>query len=280
MTTATAPRPVPAVDDAIASYLNAIGAVPLLEAVKETELATLVAAGSTDARRRLIEANLRLVVSIAKPWARQGSDLMELVQEGNIGLIQAVDHFDSTLGNRFSTYATWWIKKRILDRVANRSLVRSPRAARHAHRVAARMAEALEREPRAEEVALELDRPISQVEILLAASRPAVSLDGQLNAEDDGSSLLDMLVDPGARDPHLDAVDGGLRHDVVEALQSLSDRSRLVIELRYGLADGQIHTLEDVAERLHISRERVRQIEGQGIARLRRQRRDLRTWVA
>jgi RNA polymerase primary sigma factor len=265
-------------DDAVASYLAAIGQVPLLDAEQEAALAARVATGSADARRRLIEANLRLVVAIAKAHARRGTDLLELVQEGNIGLIQAVDHFDHTLGYRFSTYATCWIRQRIVDVVGDRWPVHSTRGVMKARRVAALMAEALGREPRPEEVALELGRPVADVEAMLAVG-PAVSLDAQTGV-DDGAPLVDLLEDGTGVDPHADAVDEGLRLQVAAALNDIPARAREVIALRYGLADGRAHTYEDVADRLHISRERVRQIESRGIARLRRTRRDLRAWVA
>jgi RNA polymerase primary sigma factor len=273
-----APATRPAVD-AVAGYLAEIGRVPLLDAAQEAAVAAEAAAGSEAARCRLIEANLRLVVSIAKQYARPGTDLLEVIQEGNLGLIQAVDHYDHSLGYRFSTYATWWIRQRVVDVVGDRWPVRSPRAGAKARRIAARMAEALEREPRLEEIALELGRPPQQVEALLAAGRPGVSLDARTGADEDGIALVDMLED-GTADPQADAIDGGLRREVTEALADVPERAREVLELRYGLRDGRPHSLEEIAARLGVSRERVRQIEAKGIARLRRGHRDLHSWVA
>ena len=267
-------------EDPIAAYLRRIGAVPLLDAEQEADLAARAATGSSEARRRLIEANLRLVVAMAKTHARRHPELMDLIQEGNIGLIQAVDHFDHRLGNRFSTYATWWIRKRILDRATATSLVRTPRAAGHVRRVVRRLTEALEREPSLEEVALELDRLPDQVSALLAAAQPTVSLDGRLSEDPNSGALLELLQDPDAEEPQVGAVSSSLHREVAQALRSLPDRCRLVLTLRFGLEDGEVRTLDEVASRLRVSRERVRQIERQAIARLRRKRPELRAWVA
>jgi RNA polymerase primary sigma factor len=267
-------------DDGLATYLSAIGQVPLLAQNDELRLAAETAAGSAEARRRLIEANLRLVVSIAKPYAGRGAQLLELVQEGNLGLIQAVDRYDHHLGYRFSTYATWWIRQRVVDALGDQIHVHNRRAAAKARRVASVLEQALAREPRLEEIALELGRPVAQVEALLAADRPMISLDAQNGTDDEGAALVELLRDRSAADPETGALDSGLRREVLAALETLPDRTRQVIALRYGMVGGRPHTLEEIAARLQVSRERVRQIEAKGMARLRRMRRDLHEYVA
>jgi RNA polymerase primary sigma factor len=272
--------PAIAADDGLAPYLAAIGLVPLLTPGEELELAAQAAAGSAEARGRLIEANLRLVVSIAKPYAGRGAQLLELVQEGNLGLIQAVDRYDHQLGFRFSTYATWWIRQRVVDALGDQLHAHSRRAASKARRTAALLEQELGREPRLGEIALEMGRPDAQVEALLVAHRPLVSLDAQHGDDDDGAALVDLLRDGSAPDPETDAVNRGLRREVVAALEALPARTREVIALRFGMIGGRPHTLEEIAMRLRISRERVRQIEAKGIGRLRRMRRDLHGYVA
>ena len=263
-----------ALDDPVRAYLNEIGRVHLLTAKEEVELAREMEAGSQAARQRLIEANLRLVVSIARRYMVSGLPLLDLIQEGNLGLIRAVEKFDWRRGFKFSTYATWWIRQAITRSIADRS--RTIRIPIHVHdrvnkaiKVSRRLAQELGREPNDEEVAEELGATPPQVRELLMISREPVSLDTPVGDESDEARLEDFIADPEAEAP-LEAATRTLIHGEIEdMLLTLSPRERRVLQLRFGLADDQQRTLEEIGRRLGMTRERVRKIETVALRKLR-----------
>jgi RNA polymerase primary sigma factor len=263
-----------ALDDPVRAYLNEIGRVQLLTAREEVELAREMEAGSQLARQRLIEANLRLVVSIARRYMVSGLPLLDLIQEGNLGLIRAVEKFDWRRGFKFSTYATWWIRQAITRSIADRS--RTIRIPIHVHdrvnkaiKVSRRLAQELGREPVDEEVAEELGTTPAQVRELLTISREPVSLDTPVGDESDEARLEDFIADPEAEAP-LEAATRTLIHGEIEdMLLTLSPRERRVLQLRFGLADDQQRTLEEIGRRLGMTRERVRKIETVALRKLR-----------
>jgi len=261
----------PAVDDPLHAYLQEIGRTPLLTKDEEIELARRVQAGDAEARRRLAAANLRLVVSIAKRFSGKGLDLLDLIQEGNLGLLKAVERFDPDRGFRFSTYATWWIRQAISRGLADKGrLIRIPvhmvDALTRVNRMAQRLQMDLGREPTRAEIAAAVGRPTDKVAELIQAGQDPVSLDSPVG-EDDASVLGDFVADSASAAE--DAVSAVTRADLAEALDSLSAREREALRLRFGLADGHAHTLEDVGRRFGVTRERMRQIIGAALRKLR-----------
>lgn len=286
--------------DSIQNYLTEIGRVKLLTAIEEVQLAERMERGdaarqrlrsgevvppreslqlhrqiedSDDARRHLIQANLRLVVSIAKKYVGRGLSLLDLIQEGNIGLMRAVEKFDYHKGNRFSTYATWWIRQAVTRSIAEQGrTIRLPvhmsESVGQVRRTAERLAQALERQPTPEEIAVALGQPLERIERVLDASRRPVSLETPVG-EDGEHTLGDFLPDEELPTPADFASRQLLREDLAQALRHLSDRERRIIDLRYGLADGQRRTLEEVGRVLGMTRERARQIESEALRRLR-----------
>ena len=286
--------------DSVQHYLQEIGRVSLLSAAEEVELAERMERGKAatlrlasaevlsaqlrtalradvfsgqDARRHLIQANLRLVVSIAKKYVGRGLALLDLIQEGNIGLMRAVEKFDYHKGNRFSTYATWWIRQAVTRAIAEQGrTIRLPvhmsESVGQVKRAAERLAQALERQPTAEEIATALGQPLDRVERVLEAARRPVSLETPVG-EDGEHTLGDFLQDDELPTPADFASQQLLRQDLAAALQHLSERERRIIDLRYGLADGQRRTLEEVGKVLGMTRERARQIEAEALRRLR-----------
>jgi RNA polymerase primary sigma factor len=286
--------------DSVQHYLQEIGRVSLLSAAEEVELAERMERGKAatvrlasaevlsaqlrtalradvfsgqDARRHLIQANLRLVVSIAKKYVGRGLALLDLIQEGNIGLMRAVEKFDYHKGNRFSTYATWWIRQAVTRSIAEQGrTIRLPvhmsESVGQVKRAAERLAQALERQPSAEEIATALGQPLDRVERVLEAARRPVSLETPVG-EDGEHTLGDFLQDDELPTPADFASQQLLRQDLATALQHLSERERRIIDLRYGLADGQRRTLEEVGKVLGMTRERARQIEAEALRRLR-----------
>jgi RNA polymerase primary sigma factor len=286
--------------DSVQHYLQEIGRVSLLSAAEEVELAERMERGKAatvrlasaevlsaqlrtalradvfsgqDARRHLIQANLRLVVSIAKKYFGRGLALLDLIQEGNIGLMRAVEKFDYHKGNRFSTYATWWIRQAVTRSIAEQGrTIRLPvhmsESVGQVKRAAERLAQALERQPSAEEIATALGQPLDRVERVLEAARRPVSLETPVG-EDGEHTLGDFLQDDELPTPADFASQQLLRQDLAAALQHLSERERRIIDLRYGLADGQRRTLEEVGKVLGMTRERARQIEAEALRRLR-----------
>jgi RNA polymerase primary sigma factor len=285
--------------DSIQNYLQEIGRVALLNAAEEVELAERMERGSVaaqrlieeeltlqqrallrseiasaaDARRHLIQANLRLVVSIAKKYVGRGLSLLDLIQEGNIGLMRAVEKFDYHKGNRFSTYATWWIRQAVTRAIAEQGrTIRLPvhmsESVGQVRRTADRLAQVLERQPTAEEIATALGQPIERIERVLEAARRPISLETPVG-EDGQHTLGEFLPDDDLTAPSEFAVQQMLRQDLEDALGHLSERERRIIDLRYGLADGQRRTLEEVGRELGMTRERARQIEAEALRRLR-----------
>jgi RNA polymerase primary sigma factor len=259
--------------DSLRLYLREISRIPLLSAQRELDIARRIALGDRLARNQLIEANLRLVVSIAKRYVGQGLSLEDLIGEGNIGLIRAVTKFDPEKGFRFSTYATWWIKQAI-----TRSILEGTRAVRlpvyimeevmRVNRMTRQLYQELEREPNAEEIGTALSIPGDRVSELLVWAEKVFSLDAPLSEEEE-NTLADIIEDTNTRGP-VEATDRSLlRDEVRRALGNLTQREREVIELRFGLNDDQDHTLEEVGKKLKVTRERVRQIEERAIRKLR-----------
>jgi RNA polymerase primary sigma factor len=286
--------------DAVQHYLQEIGRVALLTASEEIELAERMERGDAarkrsesaedlspqlcraleadiasgnEARRHLIQANLRLVVSIAKKYIGRGLSLLDLIQEGNIGLMRAVEKFDHRKGNRFSTYATWWIRQAVTRAIAEQGrTIRLPvhmsESVGQVKRTAERLAQSLERQPTAEEIAVALGQPLDRVQRVLEAARRPVSLETPVGDEGE-HTLGDFLQDDELPTPTDFASQQLLRHDLAQALGHLNERERRIIDLRYGLVDGQRRTLEEVGKALGMTRERARQIEAEALRRLR-----------
>ena len=261
-----------ALDDPVKAYLKEIGRVPLLTAEQEAALARAAQAGDEDARRKLSEANLRLVVSVAKRYAGRGLPFLDLIQEGNLGLIKAVEKFDYTKGYKFSTYATWWIRQSITRAIADQA--RTIRIPVHMVETINRMRQATNQlvyqnghEPTPEELAKAMDMSVERVrEIQRMAQEPA-SLESPVGEEED-SSLGDFVADENAEAPGKAADRAMVAQQINQALKSLTPREEKVIRLRFGLDDGRPRTLEEVGRDFGVTRERVRQIEAKAIRKL------------
>ncbi len=259
-------------NDSIRLYLCEIGRVPLLTAKEEVELARRIAKGDQSAKAKLAEANLRLVVSIAKKYIGRGLSFLDLIQEGNIGLFRAVEKFDPNRGFKFSTYATWWIRQAITRAIADQArtiripvhMVETINKLTHAQR---RLVQELGREPLVEELAAEMDMDVKKVRHILKISQDIVSLEAPVGTEED-SKLGDFIEDDEALSP-ADATNRQLlKENIHEMLQYLSPRERKIIEMRFGLKDGVGHTLEEVGQEFHVTRERIRQIEAKVLQKL------------
>ncbi len=260
-------------EDPVRMYLKEIGNVPLLSGEEEVELAKRVEAGDEEAKKALTEANLRLVVSIAKKYVGRGMPFLDLIQEGNMGLMKAVDKFDYTKGYKFSTYATWWIRQAITRGIADtgrtiRVPVHMVETINKTLRMTRTLLQEFGREPTPEEVAERLNVPVSRVREVLKISRDPVSLDTPIGEEDD-SHLGDFIEDDTALSPADSAAFSMLREELGTALESLTDRERQVVRLRFGLEDGRARTLEEVGKEFNVTRERIRQIEAKALRKLR-----------
>ena len=260
-------------EDPVRMYLKEIGNVPLLSTEEEIELAKRVEEGDEAAKKKLTEANLRLVVSIAKKYVGRGMPVLDLIQEGNMGLMKAVDKFDYSKGYKFSTYATWWIRQAITRGIADtgrtiRVPVHMVETINKTLRMTRTLLQELGREPTPEEVADRLNVPVSRVREVLKISRDPVSLDTPIGEEDD-SHLGDFIEDDSALSPADSAAFSMLREELNTALESLTDRERQVVELRFGLRDGRARTLEEVGREFNVTRERIRQIEAKALRKLR-----------
>ena len=260
-------------EDPVRMYLKEIGNVPLLTSEQEVERAKRVEQGDQEAKKKLTEANLRLVVSIAKKYVGRGMPFLDLIQEGNMGLMKAVDKFDYTKGYKFSTYATWWIRQAITRGIADtgrtiRVPVHMVETINKTLRMTRQLLQELGREPTPEEVADRLGVPVSRVQEVLKISRDPVSLDTPIGEEDD-SHLGDFIEDEKTTSPADSAAFSMLREELNSALDSLTDRERQVIVLRFGLEDGRARTLEEVGEEFNVTRERIRQIEAKALRKLR-----------
>ena len=261
------------IEDPVRMYLKEIGNVPLLTTEQEVELAKRVEAGDEEAKKQLTEANLRLVVSIAKKYVGRGMPFLDLIQEGNMGLMKAVDKFDYTKGYKFSTYATWWIRQAITRGIADtgrtiRVPVHMVETINKTLRMTRTLLQELGREPTPEEVAERLNVSVSRVREVLKISRDPVSLDTPIGEEDD-SHLGDFIEDDSALSPADSAAFSMLRAELATALESLTDRERQVVKLRFGLEDGRARTLEEVGKEFNVTRERIRQIEAKALRKLR-----------
>lgn len=261
------------VNDSLGTYLRQAGSFALLSAAQEEQLSRQIAAGNTGARKAMIEANLRLVVSIAKRYCNRGLPFSDLIQEGNIGLMKAVEKFDPNLGFKFSTYATWWIRQSITRAIADQALIiRLPvhmTESLNKVRIASRdLTISLGRNPTMNEIAQDLDWDERKIEYILNLNTDTVSLDTPIG-EDGDSFLGDFISDEFSENPETAVEESALRNDLHRALESLTERERKVIELRFGLADGKERTLEEVGSAFNVTRERIRQIEAKALRKLR-----------
>ena len=262
-----------ALDDPVKAYLKEIGQVPLLSAEEEQTLACAARAGDADARRRLSEANLRLVVSVAKRYAGRGLPFLDLIQEGNLGLMKAAEKFEPDRGFKFSTYATWWIRQSITRAIADQGrTIRIPvHLVEHINRVRKTAGELLRkngREPTAEEIAVRLEMEPDRVRELLQLAQEPVSLETPVGEEED-AHLEDFIQDEEAGIPVDEAGRQLLRRELMSVLKSLTPREERVITLRFGLDDGRPRTLEELGKEFNVTRERIRQIEAKALRKLR-----------
>ena len=269
---ATLPKGI-AVDDPVRMYLKEIGKVPLLSAEKELELAEKMSRGDVAAKKQLVEANLRLVVSIAKRYVNRGMFFLDLIQEGNLGLLKAVDKFDYGKGYKFSTYATWWIRQAITRAIADQArTIRIPvhmvETINKVLRVSRQLLQELGREPTDEEIAKEMNLPVEKVREILKIAQEPVSLEMPIGEEED-SHLGDFIADDNAPAPQEAASYSMLREQLLEVLHTLTPREENVLKLRFGLEDGRPKTLEEVGKVFNITRERIRQIEAKALRKLR-----------
>ena len=260
-------------DDPVRMYLKEIGKVPLLTPEEEVELATRMAEGDEDAKRRMAEANLRLVVSIAKRYVGRGMLFLDLIQEGNLGLIKAVEKFDYTKGYKFSTYATWWIRQAITRAIADQArTIRIPvhmvETINKVIRVSRQLLQELGHDPSAEEIAAEMGMPVDKVRDILKIAQEPVSLETPIGEEED-SHLGDFIPDEDASEPAEAASFTLLKEQLMEVLSTLTPREEKVLRLRFGLEDGRTRTLEEVGKEFNVTRERIRQIEAKALRKLR-----------
>lgn len=261
------------IEDPVRMYLKEIGKVPLLSAEEEIELAKKMEQGDENAKKRLAEANLRLVVSIAKRYVGRGMLFLDLIQEGNLGLIKAVEKFDYRKGYKFSTYATWWIRQAITRAIADQArTIRIPvhmvETINKLIRVSRQLLQELGREPTPEEIAEEMDMPVDRVREILKISQEPVSLETPIGEEED-SHLGDFIQDDNVPVPADAAAFTLLKEQLVEVLSTLTDREQKVLRLRFGLDDGRARTLEEVGKEFNVTRERIRQIEAKALRKLR-----------
>jgi RNA polymerase nonessential primary-like sigma factor len=255
-------------------YLNEIGASPLLTAEEEVRLARLAQQGDEDARNHMIESNLRLVVKIARRYMNRGLAFLDLIEEGNLGLIRAVEKFDPERGFRFSTYGTWWIRQTIERAIMNQTrTIRLPihivKELNTYLRAARSLAQKLDHEPSAEEIAELLDKPLEDVERMLWLNERISSTDSSV-MNDSGKTLLDTLADNNASDPTETLQEEGVNSNIEECLSQLSDKQREVVERRFGLHGYSVSTLEEVGQEIGVTRERVRQIQMDALKKLKR----------
>ena len=262
-----------AIDDPVKIYLKEIGRVPLLTPEEEIQLAERMAKGDVKAKQRLAEANLRLVVSIAKRYVGRGMQFLDLIQEGNLGLIKAVEKFDHTKGFKFSTYATWWIRQAITRAIADQArTIRIPvhmvETINKVIRVSRQLLQELGHDPSPEEIAAEMDMPVDKAREILKIAQEPVSLETPIGEEED-SHLGDFIPDEGASEPSEAASFTLLQEQLVDVLSTLTPREEKVLKLRFGIEDGRPRTLEEVGKEFNVTRERIRQIEAKALRKLR-----------
>jgi RNA polymerase primary sigma factor len=264
-------------DDSVRLYLREIGKIPLLNSEEELALAHKVVAGDKRAKDQMAEANMRLVVSIAKRYSGRGLDFLDLIQEGNTGLLRAVEKFDPDKGFKFSTYATWWIRQAITRAIADQArTIRIPvhmvETINKLLRTQRRMTQELNREPTVEELAKELEMEPEKVEYVMKIKQDIHSLDAGVgrDGDDEDSVLGDFIEDEDAKSPVDTASSQLLKEQVQDILDALSEREQKIIKMRFGLEDGKQHTLEEVGQEFSVTRERIRQIEAKALAKLRK----------
>lgn len=259
--------------DAVKQYLKEIGSIPLLSKEEELEVAKLVAEGDTEAKQKMINSNLRLVVSVAKNFTNRGLSLLDLIQEGNIGLIRAVEKFDYTKGNRFSTYATWWIRQAVNRAIAEQSReIRLPvhlnEEITKINRARRNLTQELNREPTYDELEEATGLAKERIEEIDRVNVSTVSLDNTTSDDDNASTVSDFIADESAIDPARYATNKVLKEQIEKVLKELPEREEKIIRMRYGLDGGEPKTLQVVGEECHVTRERIRQIEAKAIRRL------------
>ena len=262
-----------AIDDPVKVYLKEIGRVPLLSPEEEIDLAIRIKEGDEAAKKRLSEANLRLVVSIAKRYLGRGMQFLDLIQEGNLGLIKAVEKFDYTKGFKFSTYATWWIRQAITRAIADQArTIRIPvhmvETINKVKKVSSQLLHTNKHEPSAEEISAELDMPVDKVREIMRVAQEPVSLETPIGEEED-SHLGDFIPDDDAPAPQDAASHTLLKEQLADVLDTLTPREEKVLSLRFGLEDGRSRTLEEVGKEFNVTRERIRQIEAKALRKLR-----------
>ena len=261
------------IEDPVRMYLKEIGKVPLLSLEEETWLARRIELGDEDAKKILAEANLRLVVSIAKRYVGRGMLFLDLIQEGNLGLIKAVEKFDYTKGYKFSTYATWWIRQAITRAIADQArTIRIPvhmvETINKVIRVSRQLLQELGHDPSPEEISVEMNMPVDKVREILKIAQEPVSLETPIGEEED-SHLGDFIPDEGASEPSEAASFTLLKEQLVDVLSTLTPREEKVLKLRFGIEDGRTRTLEEVGKEFNVTRERIRQIEAKALRKLR-----------
>jgi RNA polymerase primary sigma factor len=264
-------------DDSVRLYLREIGKIPLLNAEEELALAQRVVAGDKKAKDQMAEANMRLVVSIAKRYVGRGLDLLDLIQEGNTGLLRAVEKFDPDKGFKFSTYATWWIRQAITRAIADQArTIRIPvhmvETINKLLRTQRRLTQELNREPTNEEIAREMEIEVDKVEHIMKIKQDISSLDASIRDDEEDSVLADFIEDEDTVSPEESATNQLLKEQVKDMLSGLTEREQKIIKLRFGLEDGKSHTLEEVGQEFAVTRERIRQIEAKALAKLRKHR--------
>ncbi len=262
-------------DDSVRLYLREIGKIPLLNAEEELALAKKVVSGDKRAKDAMAEANMRLVVSIAKRYVGRGLDLLDLIQEGNSGLLRAVEKFDPERGFKFSTYATWWIRQAITRAIADQArTIRIPvhmvETINKLLRTQRRLTQELNREPTNDEIAAAMEMDVDKVEHIMKIKQDISSLDASVRDDEEDSVLGDFIEDEDAKTPTESASEQLLKEQVKQILGTLSEREQKILKLRFGLEDGKSHTLEEVGQEFSVTRERIRQIEAKALAKLRK----------
>src|SRR6185312_6196981 len=262
-------------DDSVRLYLREIGKIPLLSAEEELALAQRVVAGDKKAKDQMAEANMRLVVSIAKRYVGRGLDLLDLIQEGNTGLLRAVEKFDPDKGFKFSTYATWWIRQAITRAIADQArTIRIPvhmvETINKLLRTQRRLTQELNREPTNDEIAKAMEIDVDKVEHIMKIKQDISSLDASIRDDEEDSVLADFIEDEDTVSPEESATGQLLKEQVKEMLSALTEREQKILKLRFGLEDGKSHTLEEVGQEFSVTRERIRQIEAKALAKLRK----------
>ena len=264
-------------DDSVRLYLREIGKIPLLSSEDELALAQRVKTGDQLAKDQMAEANMRLVVSIAKRYVGRGLDLLDLIQEGNTGLLRAVEKFDPDKGFKFSTYATWWIRQAITRAIADQArTIRIPvhmfETINKLLRTQRRLTQELNREPTNEEIAKAMELEVDKVEHIMKIKQDITSLDASIRDDEEDSVLSDFIEDEDTVTPEESATGQLLKEQVKDMLAALTDREQKIIKMRFGLDDGKSHTLEEVGQEFSVTRERIRQIEAKALAKLRKHR--------